>query len=135
MESAKELKMPRGQVEFQVLYGMADPVQNALVKAEVPVRVYAPLGEVVPGMTYLVRRLLEMTSRESFLWGRFGEGVPAAEQLRNPGSKRPPKRPAEEAPGRGERRSFQNEPQRDWSIEKNRQGLPTLCAGQERSSP
>ncbi len=123
MESAKELKMPRGHVEFQVLYGMADPVQNALVKAEVPVRVYAPLGEVVPGMTYLVRRLLEMTSRESFLWRRFGEGVPGAEQLRNPGSKRPPKRPAEEAPGRGERRSFQNEPQRDWSIEKNRSGF------------
>jgi RHH-type proline utilization regulon transcriptional repressor/proline dehydrogenase/delta 1-pyrroline-5-carboxylate dehydrogenase len=36
--------------------------------------VYAPVGELVPGMAYLVRRLLENTSNESFVRHRFAEG-------------------------------------------------------------
>jgi RHH-type proline utilization regulon transcriptional repressor/proline dehydrogenase/delta 1-pyrroline-5-carboxylate dehydrogenase len=36
--------------------------------------VYAPVGELIPGMAYLVRRLLENTSNESFLRQRFAEG-------------------------------------------------------------
>jgi RHH-type proline utilization regulon transcriptional repressor/proline dehydrogenase/delta 1-pyrroline-5-carboxylate dehydrogenase len=31
------------------------------------VRVYSPVGDLVAGMAYLVRRLLENTSNESFL--------------------------------------------------------------------
>jgi RHH-type proline utilization regulon transcriptional repressor/proline dehydrogenase/delta 1-pyrroline-5-carboxylate dehydrogenase len=38
------------------------------------VRVYTPVGELVPGMAYLVRRLLENTSNESFIRQRFAEG-------------------------------------------------------------
>ena len=37
-------------------------------------RVYVPVGELVPGMAYLVRRLLENTSNESFVRHRFAEG-------------------------------------------------------------
>ena len=120
METAKELKAPPERVEYQVLYGMAEPVQKALVKAGLPVRVYAPVGEMIPGMAYLVRRLLEMISRESFLWQRFGEGAPRGQQLKNRGSTSPLGPPAFDASGGGERGTFQNEPQRDWSIEKNR---------------
>lgn len=119
METAKDLKVPPDKVEFQVLYGMAEPLEKALVKTHVPVRVYAPLGEAIPGMAYLVRRLLEMTSRESFLWHRFGKRVPKAEQLKNPGAKRGPRLAAGGTP-EGEGNPFQNEPQRDWSIEKTR---------------
>jgi len=135
METAKELKASPEKVEYQVLYGMAEPVQRALVKSELPVRVYAPMGEMIPGMAYLVRRLLEMTSKESFLWRRFGEGVPEAEQLRNPGSKHRRKRPAEEAPGDGERAPFQNEPQRDWSLEKHRSGLADALRKTKKKFP
>jgi RHH-type proline utilization regulon transcriptional repressor/proline dehydrogenase/delta 1-pyrroline-5-carboxylate dehydrogenase len=119
MEAARALKVPPEKVEYQVLYGMAEPLQEALVKARVPVRVYAPLGERIPGMAYLARRLLEMTSKESFLWRRFGEGVPEAAQLKNPGSKHGPRKPGRVTQESGER-PFQNEPQRDWSLERNR---------------
>jgi RHH-type transcriptional regulator, proline utilization regulon repressor / proline dehydrogenase / delta 1-pyrroline-5-carboxylate dehydrogenase len=61
-------------IELQLLFGMAEPVHAALVAMRRRVRVYAPVGELVPGMSYLVRRLLENTSNESFVRHRFAEG-------------------------------------------------------------
>lgn len=61
-------------VELQLLYGMAEPVHAALTALGRRVRVYAPVGELVPGMAYLVRRLLENTSNESFVRHHFAEG-------------------------------------------------------------
>ena len=58
---------PADAVEFQVLYGMGDALQRALSAQGYPVRVYAPVGALIPGMAYLVRRLLENTANESFL--------------------------------------------------------------------
>jgi delta 1-pyrroline-5-carboxylate dehydrogenase len=54
---------------------MAEPIRSALVKMGERVRVYAPVGELLPGMAYLVRRLLENTSNESFLRRGFAENV------------------------------------------------------------
>ncbi|MBI5815775.1 MAG: bifunctional proline dehydrogenase/L-glutamate gamma-semialdehyde dehydrogenase [Nitrospinae bacterium] len=65
--AAKELNVPAGRFEIQMLYGMADPVKKALAEMGIPVRVYAPFGELLPGMAYLVRRILENSSNESFL--------------------------------------------------------------------
>ena len=53
--------------EFQALYGMAEALQGAVVKYGRRVRVYTPVGDLIPGMAYLVRRLLENTSNESFI--------------------------------------------------------------------
>ena len=61
-------------IELQLLFGMAEPVHSALVDMGRRVRVYAPVGKLVPGMAYLVRRLLENTSNESFVRHRFAEG-------------------------------------------------------------
>jgi RHH-type proline utilization regulon transcriptional repressor/proline dehydrogenase/delta 1-pyrroline-5-carboxylate dehydrogenase len=61
-------------IELQLLYGMAEPVHAALTGMGRRVRVYVPVGELVPGMAYLVRRLLENTSNESFVRRRFAEG-------------------------------------------------------------
>jgi RHH-type transcriptional regulator, proline utilization regulon repressor / proline dehydrogenase / delta 1-pyrroline-5-carboxylate dehydrogenase len=61
-------------IELQLLFGMAEPVHAALTEMGRRVRVYAPVGELVPGMAYLVRRLLENTSNESFVRHRFAEG-------------------------------------------------------------
>jgi len=64
---AEELKIPRRRFEMQVLYGMGDSLAKALVKRGYRVRVYAPYGELLPGMAYLIRRLLENTANSSFL--------------------------------------------------------------------
>jgi RHH-type proline utilization regulon transcriptional repressor/proline dehydrogenase/delta 1-pyrroline-5-carboxylate dehydrogenase len=53
--------------EFQALYGMADELKSALIASGRRVREYCPVGELLPGMAYLVRRLLENTSNEGFL--------------------------------------------------------------------
>ena len=64
---ANELNIPRRQFELQVLYGMADKLADALVAQGHRVRVYCPYGDLIPGMSYLIRRLLENTANSSFL--------------------------------------------------------------------
>src|SRR5215469_5852254 len=81
---ADELGIDRSRFEFQLLFGMAGPIKRALVKMGYRVREYCPVGELLPGMAYLVRRLLENTSNEGFLRAKFAENVPAKELLRDP---------------------------------------------------
>jgi RHH-type proline utilization regulon transcriptional repressor/proline dehydrogenase/delta 1-pyrroline-5-carboxylate dehydrogenase len=81
---AEELGVDRSRFEFQLLYGMAGPVKRALVEMGYRVREYCPVGELLPGMSYLVRRLLENTSNEGFLRAKFSEHVSEAELLRDP---------------------------------------------------
>jgi RHH-type proline utilization regulon transcriptional repressor/proline dehydrogenase/delta 1-pyrroline-5-carboxylate dehydrogenase len=50
IETAKELGVPENRFEFQMLYGMAENLRTALGKAGYRVRLYAPIGEVIPGM-------------------------------------------------------------------------------------
>ena len=64
-----------GDFELQMLYGMADPEKQAIVDLGYRLRIYMPYGELIPGMAYLVRRLLENTSNESFLQHSFAEHV------------------------------------------------------------
>lgn len=64
---AESLNIPRRRFEMQVLYGMGDQLAKALAKRGHRVRVYAPYGELLPGMAYLIRRLLENTANSSFL--------------------------------------------------------------------
>ncbi|MDX2098486.1 MAG: L-glutamate gamma-semialdehyde dehydrogenase, partial [Leptolyngbyaceae cyanobacterium bins.59] len=67
MAIAEQLQIPRRRIELQVLYGMADKLGKALVDKGYRVRVYCPYGELIPGMAYLIRRLLENTANSSFL--------------------------------------------------------------------
>ena len=64
---AETLRIPHRRFEMQVLYGMGEPLAKALVKRGHRVRVYAPYGELLPGMAYLIRRLLENTANSSFV--------------------------------------------------------------------
>src|SRR5438552_3693543 len=82
---AEQLGIDRSRFEFQFLYGMAGPIKRALVEMGYRVREYCPVGELLPGMSYLVRRLLENTSNEGFLRAKFSEHVSAKELLRDPG--------------------------------------------------
>ena len=64
---AQALNIPRRRIELQVLYGMADKLAKTLVDQGFRVRVYCPYGDLIPGMAYLIRRLLENTANSSFL--------------------------------------------------------------------
>jgi RHH-type proline utilization regulon transcriptional repressor/proline dehydrogenase/delta 1-pyrroline-5-carboxylate dehydrogenase len=64
---AHSLGVPRHRIEHQMLYGMADSLAKALAKQGHRVRVYCPYGPLIPGMAYLIRRLLENTANSSFL--------------------------------------------------------------------
>lgn len=81
---AEELGIPKSRFEFQLLYGMAGPIKRALVDMGYRVREYCPVGELLPGMSYLVRRLLENTSNEGFLRAKFSDNASEASLLRNP---------------------------------------------------
>ena len=54
-------------LELQVLRGLGDDLQQALASRGLRVRAYCPVGDLVAGMAYLVRRLLENTANDSFL--------------------------------------------------------------------
>jgi proline dehydrogenase len=72
-----------GELEFQVLRGLGDDLARALASQGLTVRAYCPVGDLVAGMAYLVRRLLENTSNESFLHEQ-ATGVPLEELLAAP---------------------------------------------------
>ncbi|NEQ30537.1 MAG: L-glutamate gamma-semialdehyde dehydrogenase [Leptolyngbya sp. SIO4C5] len=67
MAIAETLDIPKRAIELQVLYGMADKLAKAMSDRGYRVRVYSPYGELIPGMAYLIRRLLENTANSSFL--------------------------------------------------------------------
>jgi RHH-type transcriptional regulator, proline utilization regulon repressor / proline dehydrogenase / delta 1-pyrroline-5-carboxylate dehydrogenase len=81
---AGKVGLKPGDYEFQMLYGMAKPIRRALVKLGHRVREYCPVGELVPGMAYLVRRLLENTSNEGFLRAKFSANASISALLEDP---------------------------------------------------
>ena len=84
LAAAKKLGVPDRAYELQALYGMAEPIKRALIKMNYRVRDYSPLGELLPGMAYLVRRLLENTSNEGFVRLKFAEGATTDRLLEAP---------------------------------------------------
>jgi RHH-type proline utilization regulon transcriptional repressor/proline dehydrogenase/delta 1-pyrroline-5-carboxylate dehydrogenase len=81
---ARHQGIPDTGYEVQMLYGMAESMHAAMRRLGLRLRVYAPVGELVPGMAYLVRRLLENTANESFVRHRFAEGRALDELLAPP---------------------------------------------------
>ncbi|HMD54983.1 MAG TPA: proline dehydrogenase family protein, partial [Phycisphaerae bacterium] len=64
---ARDAGLDSEDYEFQMLYGMGDHIKESLVRRGQALRVYVPYGPLLPGIAYLVRRLLENSSNESFL--------------------------------------------------------------------
>ena len=124
MAVAGHLGLPARSVEMQMLYGMGDPEKHAVTAAGWRLRVYMPYGQLVPGMAYLVRRLLENSSNDSFLRAGFVKHVPPATLLLPP------------RPGPGELGDpaeppvgFRNEPLTDFALAPSRD---ILAAALER---
>ncbi len=122
LATAHAAGLPKGAYEVQMLYGMADPIKEALVEMGERVRIYTPYGQLLPGMAYLVRRLLENTANESFLRASFVDKVSEEHLLMNPllekKAARNGKSPPTQAPG-----PFENEPFADFSRDETRQKM------------
>jgi len=136
--------LPLSAVEIQKLYGMADPLRQALVEQGLRVREYVPIGEMIPGMAYLVRRLLENTSNQSWLRTGFSAEVSdevllaapqppqesvglSAESIAATAATRHQLSPA--TAGLGSGLPLFNEPWRDFSDESQRERFAKAMAG------
>lgn len=137
---AEELKLPPGSFEIQMLYGMAEAEKKSLVAQGHRVRVYMPYGELIPGMAYLVRRLLENTANDSFLRIGSSANVDVKRIMSKPGPD--PKNQIKEehvkasstshsstdsvqSKARSMKAQFQNEPPVDFAIADNRNQMKT----------
>jgi len=127
LATADAFNVPPASYEFQMLYGMADPMKDVLVALGRRLRVYTPYGQLLPGMAYLVRRLLENTANESFLRASFTEHVPEDRLLMNPQLLHPVdgKHRSEVRSQRSDDGAFRNEPVTDFSREDARRAMQT----------
>lgn len=145
MAVAEKLGVPPRRYEFQMLYGMADAIKESIQSAGHRVRIYTPYGQLLPGMAYLVRRLLENSSNDSFLRQGFAEGLSEEVLLRDPREANAERgiRNAElkgtngvspmahatvgtngsHSALRTPHSAFQNEPLTDFSVEANRRAM------------
>lgn len=119
MVYAEKLNIPKEALEFQMLYGMAEPIKKAVVDMGYRMREYAPVGELIPGMAYLVRRLLENTSNESWLRGKFADAKSTAELLKDPAQGLVPTSPL--LPKKEGK--FYNEPLLDFAVKADRERM------------
>ncbi|MGP1345910.1 MAG: proline dehydrogenase family protein [Phycisphaerales bacterium] len=84
LDGLERRELPREAIELQMLHGMADQLKAAAAEMGLRVREYVPVGEMIPGMAYLVRRLLENTSNESWLKAGFLDNADTGLLLRSP---------------------------------------------------
>jgi RHH-type proline utilization regulon transcriptional repressor/proline dehydrogenase/delta 1-pyrroline-5-carboxylate dehydrogenase len=135
----EQRNLPRSAIEIQMLHGMADQLKHAAAEMGLRVREYVPVGEMIPGMAYLVRRLLENTSNESWLKAGFMDNADVGALLRSPapapGSASPgildlPTRHAlsPAVPGVGDGKPFYTEPLRDFSDKPQREAFAGAIA-------
>lgn len=94
------------EIEFQMLYGMAEGLRLAVAAEGFRTRAYVPVGEVIPGMAYLVRRLLENTSNQA--WFNVGVATRAADG--GPAGAETAGAPVGEVRGDAHRPRFRNAP-------------------------
>ncbi|MBI4304646.1 MAG: proline dehydrogenase family protein [Chloroflexi bacterium] len=84
VESLRDSRgLPEGVIEHQVLFGAAEGISRALRRLGWETRDYVPSGRLVPGMPFLVRRVLELTDPVGFLRRRRAKDS-ASELLRPP---------------------------------------------------
>ena len=126
LAAARQLGLPPTAFELQMLYGMGDLEKQALVDMGYRMRIYMPYGELIPGMAYLVRRLLENTSNDSFLKASFTDLVSTEKLLMNPldqAEKYRAKSISVHASPPSRRASFRNEPTADFLRESERRSM------------
>ena len=120
--AAKQLGVPANGYEIQMLYGMAEPFRRAIIENGQRVRVYLPVGELLPGMSYLIRRLMENTSNTSFLRQTYAEKKDVETLIGAPiaGTATAGARPARVAHASKSPTEFRNEPAIDFARQEKR---------------
>jgi RHH-type proline utilization regulon transcriptional repressor/proline dehydrogenase/delta 1-pyrroline-5-carboxylate dehydrogenase len=121
--TANELGIPNHGYEIQTLYGMGEPIRRAVIENGQRVRVYLPVGKLLPGMAYLIRRLMENTSNTSFLRQTYADEKDIDKLILPPRPKeqpRPARAPARKRRKAADLRAFRNEPPLDFSRAENR---------------
>jgi RHH-type proline utilization regulon transcriptional repressor/proline dehydrogenase/delta 1-pyrroline-5-carboxylate dehydrogenase len=127
--------LPENTIEFQMLRGMADELKAGLVERKYRIREYIPVGQMIPGMAYLVRRLLENTSNESWLRAGFSDDTDEKTLLASPALLAAvPKARVDGGDLKSEMsdlqsNSFHNEPLRDFSDAAQRKAFELAIAG------
>lgn len=135
MALAEEKKIPKESLEIQMLFGMADPFKKAVMGMGYRLREYVPVGEMLPGMAYLVRRLLENTSNEGFLRAKFVKGAEQSDLLKNPQERIQKMTSVLDGTAKSESTMFQNEAPRDFSLPEVRQGLAAAVEKIQKQFP
>lgn len=128
LASAQALRVPTAAIEIQMLFGMATELAEVFRDEGYRVRIYTPFGELIPGMAYLVRRLLENTSNDSFLRHGYAEDVSVETLLMNPvtlGAR--PSSLVRPIPARLNE-IFRNEPHTDFSRAASREAMQQALA-------
>ncbi|HPM23889.1 MAG TPA: proline dehydrogenase family protein [Phycisphaerae bacterium] len=123
------LEVPGWAFELQMLYGMGDPIKAAGVGLGQRCRIYTPYGNMLAGMAYLIRRLLENTANESFLRQSASDDADEDALLEDPvaiGRRTPP--PSRPVVVRYEFEEpimdpFENTPNADFTSETSRQRM------------
>ena len=111
-------KKPSAQLEIQFLYGMLEPLALFLARKGYLCRIYCTVGQLIPGMSYFVRRLLENSSNQSFVLNSMIKNTAPEKLLAKaltPNRDKPPKSPQLE--------TFYNYPEPDFSQAKNRKAF------------
>ncbi len=158
LDALQRRGLPRGAIELQMLNGMADQLKAAAAEMGLRVREYVPVGEMIPGMAYLVRRLLENTSNESWLKAGFLDNADESVLLRSPHDEKASRQQGIEASrggskpdlyllaaerhalspareGVGDGRAFVNEPMRDFSKREVRKAFAHAVASAKVDGP
>ncbi|HEX6176031.1 MAG TPA: proline dehydrogenase family protein, partial [Candidatus Binatia bacterium] len=118
--TANRLGVPRNGYEIQMLYGMAEPFRRAIIENGQRVRVYLPVGELLPGMSYLIRRLMENTSNTSFLRQTYADKKDVESLIAAPTAAARNASRLPQAAHPGEISPFRNEPAIDFAHSENR---------------
>jgi RHH-type proline utilization regulon transcriptional repressor/proline dehydrogenase/delta 1-pyrroline-5-carboxylate dehydrogenase len=140
MALRERFQVPAHAFELQTLFGMGAALQKAAVEMGQRCRVYTPYGDMLPGMAYLIRRLLENTANESFLRQSVDEHAPIAALLADPARAAPALIAQEALPEDFEHTSpadelddlvihpFRNVPSVDFAREENRRRMQASLA-------
>src|SRR5512139_2198747 len=105
--------------EVQMLHGMADPLAAAVIGEGARLRIYLPVGDLIGGIAYLIRRLLENTASTSVLRQAHLDDAPPAQLLGQP---------LAPTPAASQLEGFRNAPQADFSRPEPRQALHAALA-------
>jgi len=133
IETARELGLGDTAFEIQMLHGMGEPIKKAIRGMGLRLREYAPVGELIPGMAYLVRRLLENTANDSFLRQTFVEGAAVEDLIQAPQTSadfgvEPARLPLVAPTDPDDPAPFANQPHADFARRENRDAYDAALA-------